>query len=62
MRRNFKWQPTIPNFHLKQQKGEVTLPQTSHRKNVAGQKDLGRYKTKVEIKGSVWQTLSFHLA
>ena len=31
----------IPNFHLKQQKGELTLPQTSQRKNVAGQKDLG---------------------
>ena len=41
MRMNFKWQPMIPNFHLKQQKGELTLPQTSQRKNVAGQKDLG---------------------
>ena len=55
MRMNFKWQPMIPNFHLKQQKGELTLPQTSQRKNVAGQKDLGWCKTKVEIKGSVWQ-------
>ena len=43
----------IPNFHLKQQKGELTLPQTSQRKNVAGQKDLGWCKRKVEIKKSV---------
>ena len=55
MRMNFKWQPMIPNLHLKQLKGELTLPQTSQRKNVAGQKDLGWRKTKVEIKGSVWQ-------
>ena len=40
----------IPNFHLKQQKGELTLRQTSQRKNVAGQKDLGWRKRKVEIK------------
>ena len=46
----------IPNFHLKQQKGELTLPQTSQRKNVAGQKDLGWRKRKVEIKKSVWRT------
>ena len=45
----------IPNFHLKQQKGELTLPQTSQRKNVAGQKYLGWCKTKVDIKASVWQ-------
>jgi len=45
----------IPNFHLKQQKGELTLRQTSQRKNVAGQKDLGWCKTKVEIIKSVWQ-------
>ena len=45
----------IPNFHLKHQKGELTLPQTSQRKNVAGQKDLGWCKRKVEIKKRVWQ-------
>ena len=55
IRMNFKWPPMIPNFHLKQKNGELTLPQTSQRKNVAGQKDLGWCKTKVEIKGSVWQ-------
>ena len=52
---NFKWQPMIPNFHLKQQKGELTLPQNSERKNVAGQNDLGCCKRKVEIKKSVWR-------
>ena len=47
MRMNFTWQPRIPNFHWKQQKG----------KNVAGQKDLGWCKRKawVEIKKSVWR-------
>ena len=55
MRMNFKWQTMIPNFHLKPQKGELTLPQTSQRENVASQKDLGWRKTKVGIKGSVWQ-------
>ena len=45
----------IPNFQLKQQKGEITLPQTSQRRNVAGQKDLGWCERKVEIKKSVWR-------
>ena len=56
MRMNFTWQPRIPNFHWKQQKGKITLPQTSQRKNVAGQKDLGcKRKAWVEIKKSVWR-------
>ena len=54
----------IPNFHLNQQKGELTLPQTSQCKNAAGQKDSGWCKRKVEIKteASGGRTLCLHLA
>ena len=63
MRMNFKWQPMIPNFHLKQHKGELTLPQTSQRKNVEGQKDLDDVREKPEWrskKASGGRTLCLH--